>query len=125
MGVLRSLLDEYTSKPDKTDGRPTRLGPEEIAAEISDLRARIDEVQHSLTFEDLPEKRELGLQDEVAQARGKIGALETGSEILSDRDHASAREALLSMFEEKRRIERYCQWHASTTGRNPLHGYAA
>jgi len=124
--VLRSLIDDWPldeqgaeSDGDAQEEGATDLTREDLAAAVDRWKEQVGVLANAAMLGESPSARGEAAA-EAAALRDRIDRLKRGLTALDETGKRSVRAAILKMFREKFRIERYSQWHARSKGLNPI-----
>jgi hypothetical protein len=101
------------------DEQVTDLTREDLASAVATWKERIGVLENAAMLGESRSARGEAAA-EAAALRDRIDRVKRGLTALDESGKRSIRAAILKMFREKFRIERYCRWHARSKGLNPI-----
>jgi len=117
--LVANFLDDWPLGKAEDEAETDDPGMDELATvagetenEIIDLQQRVDFTPEEELRDDIPAI--------IDSLRERVGRLNMVAEVLDETDEETLMDALLCMYHEKLRIERYCQWHRREKGVDPL-----
>lgn len=121
----KELGDSDRAQPCEEDAHTEDPGMAELADVARETENEIIDLRQRLQF---PSEDERGMsdgavRDVIDSLRQRIGRLNMVAEILGDTGEDTIMDAILTMYQEKIRIERYCQWHRREKGVDPLRAF--
>lgn len=118
--LLAGFIDEWPLGKKEEEADTQDPGLTEIAQVAHEAEDEIADLQHTLDFAAEDEADKDAIRSIIVSLRQRIGRLNIVAEILSEAEAETVMEAMMEMYEEKLRIERYCTWHSREKGENPL-----